>query len=65
MHGLITPDLTGRIVELIPEEWLVKAEPDIDPAEQRRVYTEFLTRRLENSGIFTAHAVKARSELKP
>lgn len=63
MHTLITPGLIGSIVEHIPEEWLAKAEPGIAPAEQRRVYTEFLTRRLDNSKIFTEHAIRARSQL--
>lgn len=46
-----------------PDEWLTQSMPEISPDEQRRVYREFLTRRLANSKIFTDHAITARKTL--
>lgn len=63
MHRLITPQFIDEVVALIPEEWLVQAAPDIAPAEQRHVYAEFLKRRLDNSKIFTDHAIEVRKAL--
>ena len=63
MRRTITPELIKAVVDMIPEDWLRQSEPGIDPAEQRRVYTTFLTTRLENSKIFTDHAIQARKLL--
>lgn len=63
MRRAITPELIAYVVDLIPEEWLVQAEPEISPAEQRRVYRTFLTERLSNSQIFVEHAIEARKQL--
>lgn len=63
MRRTITPRLIKEIVEMIPEDWLRQSEPGIEPDEQRRVYTTFLTTRLENSKIFTDHAIQARKQL--
>lgn len=60
LRAIVTPDMIARAVAEIPGEWLAQAEPDISPGEQRRVYREFLTRRLENSEIFVNHAINAR-----
>lgn len=64
MHAAITPELIAGIVNLIPEEWLLQAEPDIPVDQQRYVYRTFLTQRLANSKIFVDHAIKARKQLK-
>lgn len=53
----ITPDRIARIVDSIPDEWLE------NPEEARAVYREFLTRRLNNSNIFTDHAIQTRNAL--
>ena len=63
MHLAVTPELIARAVAELPEEWLRQAEPQIEPAEQRRVYREFMTRRLAASQIFTDHAIEARKKL--
>lgn len=63
MHQRITPDFIAELVDGIPDEWLAQSMPDIAPEEQRRVYREFLTQRLENSKIFTDHAIAARQQL--
>lgn len=58
MRRLITPEIIARIVDAVPDEWLGD-----DPEEKRRVYRQFLTTRLENSNIFTQHAIDARKTL--
>lgn len=62
MKQYITPELIDAVVALIPRVWLEKAEPAIDPDEQRRVYATFLKYRLTNSHIFVDHAINARQQ---
>lgn len=64
MRRHITPELLDAVVELIPDDWLLRAEPEIPIDEQRRVYRTFLRRRLENSKIFVDYAIQARSNLR-
>ncbi len=64
MRQAITPRTLGRIVDLIPGEWLREEGSDITAAERREVYRTFLTRRLADSRIFTAEAVRQRDMLK-
>lgn len=54
---IITPEIFGEIVDLIPADWLENAE------EQRRIYLEFLTRRFENRSEFVQEAIDARKLL--
>lgn len=63
MHRRISPELIDAIVEAVPEEWLIQASDTVSPAEQRRVYSEFLKTRLSNSQIFVNHAREARNAL--
>lgn len=63
MRRVITPQLIDQIVRAIPEEWLVQAAPEITPDEQRRVYSEFLKKRLNATQIFTDYAIAARKAL--
>lgn len=59
----ITPELLAAIVEMIPEEWLaVEGAPDT-PEAMRKVYLDFLTRRLESSETFLTEAVNARNAI--
>lgn len=57
MRQRITPQLIDAVVDTIPDEWLES------PQEQRDVYRTFLKTRLENSKIFTDHAITARESL--
>lgn len=63
MHQRITPEYLKELVQSIPEEWLISAASDIPADEQRDVYYRFLTTRLENSQIFTDHAIATRKTL--
>lgn len=53
----LTPEILGKIVDLIPVDWLENSD------EQRRIYLEFLTRRFENGNEFVKEAVDARKAL--
>ena len=53
----LTPEILKEIVELIPDSWLE------DASEQRKVYLDFLTNRLENRGNFVKEAIDARRNL--
>lgn len=54
---IITPEILGEIVDLIPNDWLENAD------EQRKIYLEFLTRRFENRSEFVKEAIDARKTL--
>lgn len=63
MRQAITPRTLSRIVDLIPDEWLKEDDSEISPAERREAYRTFLTRRLTESRIFTAEAIRQREML--
>lgn len=60
MHSRITPEAISAIVDAVPDEWLVEDGRSMSVDEVRNVYRNFLTRRLESSGIFIKQAVDAR-----
>lgn len=53
----LTPEVLREITNLIPATWLGKAE------EEREIYFNFLTKRLENRGEFVKEAIDARKLL--
>lgn len=61
-HRLITPEAIDQIVSMLPDSWL-NYTPDSNPDEIRRVYSEFLKIRLENSQLFVKQANEYRSKL--
>ncbi len=63
MRQAITPRTLNRIVDLIPEEWLMEEDSTLTPAERREGYRLFLTRRLAESEIFTREAIRQRNML--
>lgn len=62
MHRLITPEAIDSIVAMLPDEWL-DYSPDTTPDEVRKVYSEFLKTRLNNSQLFVNQANEFRSKL--
>ncbi len=63
-HSTLTDQFLQSIVNLIPQEWLAKAEPtDISADEKRTAYFEFLTTRLAYSSIFINEAKHAQALL--
>lgn len=63
MRQAITPRTLNKIVDLIPEEWLIEEGSEITPAQRRDVYRRFLTGRLAASGIFTRRAIEERERM--
>lgn len=63
MRQAITPRTLGKIVDLIPEEWLTEEGSEITAGERRETYRRFLTGRLAESRIFTAKAIEEREKL--
>ena len=59
-HQLLKPPLLQQVVDLIPEEWLLTADPELNPAVHRQYYYTFLATRLANSATFVAEATHAR-----
>lgn len=59
--------LFARIVEQIPDDWLVPLVPDPtsadSPAQRRAGYLKFLTRRLATASGFLEEAIHARAKL--
>lgn len=47
LTGKLTPEILEKIVELIPDVWLVNENQTAEPEDLRAVYLEFLTTRLE------------------
>ena len=63
LRNAIAQDFLEELVEAVPAEWLEQSLPEISVGEQRRVYLEFLTLRLENSKIFVDYAESVRKQL--
>ena len=63
MRQAITPRTLSRIVDLIPDSWLLAEGDPETPAEKREVYRRFLTERLKNSSIFVNRAIDERKRL--
>ena len=55
--------LLRRVIDQIPEPWLVPEAGLSNPADRRAGYLEFLTRRLEAAPVFVEEAVRARAQL--
>ncbi len=61
MIGRITPDVIDRIVNLIPDSWLI-GDPSFGGSNQHRdAYIEYLLSRLEPPHVFLEEAIHARS----
>ena len=58
-RSMLTREVIEGIVGLVPEEWLTSGIWAESPAEVRRVYSEFLIRRVEHSAVFVEYARKA------
>lgn len=62
MRQAITPRTLGKIVDLLPDEWLTD-DTDVTPEERRQEYKTFLSMRLAHSDIFVQQAVNERDKL--
>lgn len=63
MRQAITPRTLNKIVDIVPEEWLLNSEPDKTAKESRDYYKTYLTQRLASSHIFTERAIAERESL--
>jgi hypothetical protein len=59
---ILTDSLIRSIVNLIPDEWLVKDSPFATANEHRQAYAEFLITRVQHSAIFTKTAQHAAKQ---
>lgn len=63
MRQAITPRTLNKIVDLIPEEWLIEEGSEDSVLKRREGYKIFLTKRLSNSKIFVDKAIEERNKL--
>ena len=61
MMSKITEAEIRRIVELVPDDWMLGNSPFSSVAENRQAYIEYLLRRLEAPRNFVEEAIRARS----
>lgn len=59
----LNPEVFARILDDVPEAWLLPEAKDLSAAEKRAVYLDFFTRRLNGSSKFVEEALRARAEL--
>ncbi|HEX5709608.1 MAG TPA: HipA family kinase [Pyrinomonadaceae bacterium] len=58
---LVTPELVGELLELIPDEWLAADSNFADPAAARAAYAEYMRERLRPPRDFVKEAADARA----
>lgn len=63
MRSLVTHGKIRDVLELVPAEWLQHDGNGNTPDENREVYYQFLTRRINQSNIFVNEALHARESL--
>lgn len=62
-HALLSRDVFQRIVDSLPEDWLVWEGSELAPETIRKTYIDFLEMRLANSSVFINAANDARKAL--
>lgn len=62
-HKRLNSEVFTRILEEVPEAWLLPEAKEMNAAEKRGVYLGFFTRRLESSSKFVEEAIRVRAEL--
>ena len=60
MTARITAAEINRIVDLVPDDWLIEHAPFGTVADNRRAYVEYLMRRLDEPRNFVEEAIRAR-----
>ncbi len=59
----LSPEFFEKLVQIIPDEWLLAGRDEEDPNQARKVYQDFLALRLSNSDQFTKETQDARTSL--
>lgn len=62
MRQAITPRTLGKIVDLIPDEWLIEEGDDRSIGEKREIYRKFLLNRLADTRPFVSRAIEERKK---
>jgi len=63
LRAKLSQAVFSRILEDVPDDWLLP-EPGIDtPAGKRKAYVDYLDRRLNAASLFVEEAVRAHSAL--
>lgn len=64
MKQAITPRTINKIVDMLPDEWLVdERHPELSAHDIRENYKTFLSKRLSDTEPFVQTAIKAREKL--
>lgn len=61
MTARLTPEIIDRVVELIPEAWLMGDDSFSDSQQRRAAYVAYLLRRRESAQVFLEEALRARA----
>ena len=61
LAGALGGGAVEEVVALVPDGWLVAEGEDADPADRRRAYVDYLTRRLAPPRAFAEEAERARA----
>ncbi len=61
--SILTDNVLEQIVNLVPEDWLVWEESEMEPETIRKVYFDFLKIRRDHSHLFLNQAKNARETL--
>ncbi|MCY7423073.1 MAG: aminotransferase class I and II [Chitinophagaceae bacterium] len=63
LKAILTPAAVANIVSMVPGEWLETEGSNLSNDEKRKVYGDFLNRRIQSAEIFINEAQKALNEL--
>lgn len=63
MKALLTDEKIKRIVEIIPDSWLLADHGNESAVDIRKVYFDFLLNRKHHSDIFVTEAINARQQV--
>ncbi len=63
LKPLLGSALFEKIVDQVPEQWLMSSARFANTQEQRAAYVEYLTQRLDNSHVFVKEANRVRAQL--
>ena len=60
IQKMVNQEEIEDIISLIPDDWLTEESDSFNPEETRKLYIEFLLKRLENIDLLTKEAADAR-----
>jgi hypothetical protein len=62
-HERLNASVFAKILESVPESWLLPEARELSVTEKRSVYEDFFVRRLKASANFVEEAMRACAEL--